>query len=157
LLPVLDVDHYTVSAWVRYTGIQNDKTLGRWEVLEKPAAYWVNIRTNGKVRVGGFYGGCSSAAWQFLDSTTALPKNTWKHVAATYDGARLRVFIDGRAAGSKAVAGRTCISGQPLAVGAKNDPGHGLLEAFFDGRLDDVRIYNRPLTASEVGQLAARP
>ena len=49
LLPVLDVDHYTLSAWVRYTGVQNDMTLDRWEVLEKAGAYWMNVRTNGLV------------------------------------------------------------------------------------------------------------
>jgi hypothetical protein len=157
VLPVLDVDHYTLSAWVRYTGVQNDKTLDRWEVLEKAGAYWMNVRTNGLVRVGGFYGGCTNPAWQNFDSTRALRVNTWKHVAATYDGARLRVYIDGKAAGSKAISGRTCVSGQPLAVGAKNAPAKGLLEAFWDGRLDDVRIYDRALSLAEIGQLALRP
>jgi hypothetical protein len=157
LLPVLDVDHYTLSAWVRYTGVQNDMTLDRWEVLEKAGAYWMNVRTNGLVRVGGFYGGCTNPSWQNFDSTRALKVNTWKHVAATYDGARLRVYIDGKAAGSKAISGRTCVSGQPLAVGAKNAPAKGLLEAFWDGRLDEVRIYDRALSLAEIGQLALRP
>lgn len=117
---VLDVNAYTLSAWVRYTGIQNDQTLGRWEVLEKAGAYWMNVRTNGLVRVGGFYGGCASTNWQYLDSTRALPVNRWKHVSTTYDGTWLRVYIDGRAAGARRVSGRTCVSGEPLAVGAKN-------------------------------------
>lgn len=145
---VLDVDRYTLSAWVRYTGIENDQTLGRWEVLEKAGAYWMNVRTNGRVRVGGFYGGCSNPSWQYLDSTVAIPVGRWRHVASTYDGTWLRVFVDGRAAGAKRVTGRTCVSGEPLAVGAKNNPTKGLLEAFWDGRLDDVRIYDRALALS---------
>jgi hypothetical protein len=157
LVPVLDVDHYTLSAWVRYSGVQNDQTLDRWEVLEKAGAYWMNVRTNGLVRVGGFYGGCTNPSWQNFDSTRALKVNVWRNVATTYDGTRLRVFIDGKAAGSKAISGRTCVSGQPLAVGAKNAPAKGLLEAFWDGRLDDVRIYNRALGAAEIAQLATRP
>jgi hypothetical protein len=154
---VLDVDRYTLSAWVRWTGIENDQTLGRWEVLEKAGAYWVNVRANGRVRVGGFYGGCANPNWQYFDSTRAIPVGRWRHVAATYDGTRLRVYIDGTASGSKLVSGRTCVSGEPLAVGAKNNPSKGLLEAFWDGRLDDVRIYNRALTGAEVAQLATRP
>ncbi len=154
--PVLDLDAYTLSAWVRYTGIQNDQTFGRWEVLEKAGAYWMNVRTSGLVRVGGFYGGCLNANWLYLDSTRALPVNRWRHVAATYDGTWLRVYIDGRAAGAMRVSGRTCVSGEPLAVGAKNNPSKGLLEAFWDGRLDEVRIYRRALTLTEIGQLAAR-
>jgi len=156
--PVLDVDRYTLSAWVRYTGIENDRTLGRWEVLEKAGAYWMNVRTNGRVRVGGFYGGCSGPnVWQYLDSTRAIPVARWKHVASTYDGTWLRVYIDGRAAGAKRVTGRTCVSGEPLAVGAKNNPTKGLLEAFWDGRMDDVRIYSRALSLNEIRQVATRP
>jgi hypothetical protein len=156
--PVLDVDKYTLSAWVRYTGIQNDQTLDRWEVLEKAGAYWINVRTNGRVRVGGFYGGCSGPnVWQYLDSTVTLPVARWRHVASTYDGTWLRVYVDGRAVGAKRVTGRTCASGEPLAVGAKNNPTKGLLEAFWDGRLDDVRVYARALSATEVRQLATRP
>jgi hypothetical protein len=153
---VLDLDTYTLSAWVRYTGVQNDQTLGRWEVLEKAGAYWMNVRTNGLVRVGGFYGGCANANWQYFDSTRALPVNTWRHVAATYDGTWLRVDINGRAAGAVRASGRTCVSGEPLAVGAKNNPAKGLLEAFWDGRLDEVRVYDRALTRAEIGQLATR-
>jgi hypothetical protein len=154
---MLDVDTYTLSAWVRYTGIQNDQTLGRWEILEKAGAYWMNVRTNGLVRVGGFYGGCANPNWQYFDSTRALPVDRWKHVATTYDGTWLRIYIDGRAAGAKRVSGRTCVSAEPLAVGAKNNPTKGLLEAFWDGRLDEVRVYGRALTATEIGQLATRP
>jgi hypothetical protein len=157
LLPVLDVDHYTLAAWVRYTGVENDATNERWEVMEKAGAYWVNVRTNGQVRVGGFYGGCSGpGVWQYLDSAKVLPTNTWRHVAATYDGAVLKVYVGGTLSGSKAVSGRTCVSGEPLAVGAKNNPTKGLLEAFWDGRLDDVRIYDHALTAAQVRALAAR-
>ena len=156
LLPVLDVDHYTLSAWVRNTGIQNDQTNERWEVLERAGAYWLNLRTDGHVRVGGFYGGCTTAAWKFFDSTTVVPFGAWRHIAGTYDGTTLRVYVGGKPAGSMAITGRTCASGQPLAVGAKNAPAKGLLEAFWDGRLDDVRIYDHALSAAEVKQLAVR-
>ena len=152
---ILDVDRYTLSAWVRPTGVENPQTFERWEVLEKAGAYWMNVRTNGRVRVGGFFGGCANANWKYFDSTRAIPMGQWRHVAATYDGTWPRVFINGTAAGSTRVTGRTCASGEPLAVGAKNAPAKGLLEAFWDGRLDDVRVYNRALSLSEIGQLAS--
>jgi hypothetical protein len=132
----LDVNRFTVAALVRYTGVENDKTFGRWEVMEKAGAYWVNVRT--------------SAAWKYLDSNVAVPTNTWTHVASTYDGSTLSVWINGSRAGSMAVTGRTCNNNLPLSVGAKNYPAAGLLEAFWDGRLDDFRIYGRALSASEI-------
>lgn len=146
----LDVNRFTLAALVRYTGIQNDKTLGRWEVLEKPDAYWINVRTNGRVRVGGFFGGCTSSRWKYLDSNVAIRKYTWTHVASTYNGSTLTVWINGTRAGSMAVTGTTCSNNNPLAVGAKNYPAQRLLEAFWDGKLDDIRIYNRALSATEI-------
>ena len=151
---VLDVDSYTLAALVRYTRVPNDQTLGRWEVLEKAGAYWLNIRTTGRVRVGGFYGDCNGgAAWQYLDSSRPIPINTWTHVASTYNQSRLTVWINGERAGSKAVSGTTCSNDEPLAIGAKNAPAKGLLEAFYDGLLDDVRIYKHALTATRIRAL----
>jgi concanavalin A-like lectin/glucanase superfamily protein len=151
---VIDVNRYTLAALIRYTGVENDATFGRWEVVEKAGAYWINVRTNGRVRVGGFFGSCNGGpAWKFLDSTSPIPTDTWTHVASTYNGSRLTVWIDGRRAGSKAVSGKTCANNEPLAIGAKNAPSKGLLEAFWDGQLDDVRIYSRALSAAEIGGL----
>ena len=151
----LDVDRFTVAALVRRTGVENPSTLGRWEVLEKAGAYWLNVRTTGQVRAGGFFGGCTDDRfWRYVDSTRTVPVGTWTHVAATYDGSRLRLYIGGRAAGSLAVTGRTCANDEPLAVGAKDAPALGILEAFWDGRLDDVRVYRRALSATAVADLA---
>lgn len=150
----LDVNRFTLSALVNYTGVQTPDTLDRWEVLEKAGAYWLNIRTNGLIRAGGFFGACDKTAnWKFLDSTIAVPTNAWSHVAATYNGSKLVLYVNGVAAGSLNVTGTTCSNNEPLAVGAKNAPAKGLLEAFWDGQLDDVRIYNKALTATQIAAL----
>jgi hypothetical protein len=146
----LDVNRFTVAALVRYTGIQNDMTLGRWEVLEKAGAYWINVRLDGHVRLGGFFGGCTNPSWKYLDSTVAVPLNTWTHIAGTYNGSRLVVWINGVRAGGVAITGATCSNNEPLAVAAKNAPAKSLLEAFWDGQLDDIRIYRRALSATEM-------
>ncbi|MER7471382.1 LamG domain-containing protein [Micromonospora sp. NPDC000018] len=157
LRPVLDVDHWTLSAWVRYSGVENDKTGGRWEVLEKADAYWMNVRTSGVVRVGGFFGGCEGpGVWQYLDSAQPVARDTWTHLTGTYDGSTLSVYVNGVLTASRPVSGTTCVSGEPLAVGAKNNPAKGLLEAFWDGRLDDVRVYRRALEPAEITHLAQR-
>jgi hypothetical protein len=153
--PSLDVNRFTLAALVKYTGSQTPETLDRWEVLEKAGAYWLNIRTDGHVRAGGFFGGCANNRfWKYFDSTGTVRANTWTHVAATYNGSKLTIYIDGVASGSMNVTGTTCSNDEPLAVGAKNAPAKGLLEAFWDGQLDDVRVYNKALTATQVANLA---
>lgn len=154
--PELDVNRYSLTAWVNYTGVANDLTLGRWEVMEKAGAYWLNIRTDGRVRVGGFYGGCTNSNWKYLDSPNPIPINTWTHLASTYNGSQLAIWVNGVKVATRAVTGATCVNAEPLAVGAKNAPAKEILEAFYDGRLDDVRVYNRAISASQIATLAAR-
>ena len=48
------------------------------------------------------------------------------------------------------MTGRTCSNAEPVAIGAKNKTSAGLVEAYFDGRIDDFRIYDRALTAAEI-------
>jgi hypothetical protein len=151
----LDVNSFTLSAWVRYTGVVTPETRGRWEVLEKAGAYWLNIRTDGHVRAGAFFGGCdNSQYWKYLDSTATVSPNTWTHVAATYNGANLTTYVGGVRSGSLSVQGNICVNNEPLAIGAKNAPSKGILEAFWDGQLDEVRIYNRALRATRIARLA---
>jgi hypothetical protein len=151
----LDVKRFTLAAWIRYTGTVTPETRGRWEVLEKAGAYWLNVRTDGRLRAGGFFGGCeSSQFWKYADSTATVPTGVWTHVAATYNGTRLVLYLNGVRSGSLSVTGDTCTNDEPLAVGAKDAPAKGILEAFWDGQLDEIRIYSRALRAPRIARLA---
>jgi hypothetical protein len=154
--PALDVDHFTLTAWVRYVASVHDD---RWEVLEKDGAYWMNIRTDTRrVRVGGFFGGCGAAGrWIFLDSSTAVPAATWVHLAGTYDGATLRVYVNGVLSASRAVTGTLCSNASPLGIGAKINVATGGVEAYFDGRIDDLEVYDRALSAAEIRTVRGTP
>jgi hypothetical protein len=146
----LDVNSFTLAAWVRYLPNVHDD---RWEVLEKAGAYWMNIRTDTrKLRVGGFFGGCTAVGnvWQFVDSKKTIPASTWVHVAGTYDGTALRIYINGVLDNTLAVTGKTCVNTSPLGIGAKNHTAVSQIEAYFDGRIDDLRVYNRALSAAEI-------
>jgi hypothetical protein len=150
----LDVNRFTLAAWVRYLPQLHDT---RWEVLEKAGAYWMNIRTDTRrLRAGGFFGGCDPEAapvWHYLDSVTPIPERKWTHVAATYDGAALSIYINGVLDHQMPLSGITCANAEPLIVGAKVMPSAGISEAYFDGRIDDVRIYRRALSPSAIRRI----
>ena len=76
-----------------------------------------------------------------------MPLNAWTHLAATYDGAVLRLYVNGALAGSIAVSGAMAASTGVLRIG-----GNGVWGEWFAGLIDEVRVYNRVLTASEVQQ-----
>ncbi|MFN8178787.1 MAG: DUF4038 domain-containing protein [bacterium] len=69
----------------------------------------------------------------------------WTHVAFTYDGSTVRGYLDGVEALSVADASSLVPRGHSLRLGVD-----GAYQQFFDGSLDDLRIYDRALTAAEV-------
>jgi hypothetical protein len=84
-----------------------------------------------------------------------LTADAWRHVFVTYDGsskaAGLRIYVDGRLQPQTAAADTLANSiqnDQPLRIGSRST------SAVFRGAIDDVRIYDRALTADEVAQLA---
>ena len=93
-----------------------------------------------------------------LRANVATPLNRWTHVAVTIGGGRGTIFINGVAAGSAALRFR------PTDVLGPNDSrsaeplylGRGAAGGFFTGRLEDVRVYNVPLTRAEIVAEAAR-
>jgi hypothetical protein len=74
-----------------------------------------------------------------------VPLNTWTHVAMTYDGTTLRLFVNGLQVRASVVGGPMPVSGQPLRIG-----GNSVWGEYFRGMIDEVRIYNRALTAAEI-------
>jgi len=78
--------------------------------------------------------------------------NTWAHLAGTYDGATERLYVNGVQVASKAQTGSIISSANPLQIG-----GDKIYGQFFQGLIDEVRVYNRALTANEIQNDMNRP
>ena len=81
----------------------------------------------------------------YLRGTTAAALNSWTHLAATYDGSTLRVYANGVQQSSKSVSGAIDTSTGALRIG-----GDSVWGEYFAGLIDDVRVYNRALSPSEI-------
>src|SRR5207248_324381 len=75
----------------------------------------------------------------------ALPLDTWTHLATTYDGSTLCLYVNGTQAASRSVGGPISGSTSPLRIGGNNVWGE-----YFNGVLDEVRVYNRALSQAEI-------
>ena len=82
----------------------------------------------------------------------ALTAGVWTHLAVTYDGAALRVYRNGTQAATKAATGAIQTSTGALRIG-----GNLIWGEYLDGRIDEVRIYNRALSAGEISTDMTRP
>ena len=147
--------YITLSAWVKSAGT-NETILykGRnsdayYEQYHLGIAY---SSREGHFAMKRNSGGLPGTGWQGCDGVTTLNGTTWNLLTATWDGSIMKTYINGRLEGvnSSAPAGPIDdYSGGNLRIGMKwsHDP------AWFQGAIDDVRIYNRALSADEVQQL----
>lgn len=83
---------------------------------------------------------------------SGLAAGTWYHVAATYDGSRMRIYLNGVELADRACSGSIQTgnnAGIPLGVGAFPENATSWVDE-FPGALDEVKIWKRALTATEI-------
>ncbi len=147
----LDVDQVTLSAWV---WIDGSNTAAQANIVRKgptgsgsSRVYLLTVKYGGGVRG---YVVLDDLRVADADGGTVLSKETWHHIAMTYDGSQVRVYIDGSLDHSSGLAAGA-IADNDLNVFIGGMPGSGWN---FKGNIDEVRIYNRALAASEIASLA---
>jgi hypothetical protein len=86
-----------------------------------------------------------TSAEAILRGTSALLLNGWTHLAASYDGTTLRLYVNGTQVASVAASGAITTTAGSLRIGGNN-----IWSEWFAGVIDDVRVYNRALTATEI-------
>lgn len=138
-------------------------TVAAWIKLRRPDSHGSVVCkhdwTDGKSR--GFVLRCyapeqinftiGAGGWKSTDGTTRVPANQWSHVAGTYDGRHIRIFVNGRLEGTNEIKQAYTPSPLPLRIG------HAAFamenKRKFDGQIDDVMVWNRALSEQELRAL----
>ena len=149
----------TFAAWIYRTG-DGSSTFPR--VVTVPSArFYLTTVSSGSTGGVGFLQDCSSGSdgnWQANGSPYTY--NAWHHIAATYDGSAMSntpaIYIDGVAVtvSVQAAASQVCLTGSGtsyIGAGVNNPP--AAIANFFQGYIDDVRIYDAALTAAQIKNL----
>ncbi len=85
---------------------------------------------------------------------TPAPINTWVHLAATYDGSTVRFYVDGQEVMNQPLTGRFVMDTTPVILGGNgNGAGDANVTERFSGRVDEIMLYRRALSATEIAQL----
>ncbi len=86
------------------------------------------------------------------DTSYPFSGNTWIHVAATYDGTAMRMYVNGVEEESSLGPGSIAANLIDVGIGAQANGSRK-----FRGQMDDVRIYRRALSAAEITEIASVP
>jgi hypothetical protein len=97
-------------------------------------------------------GGTLDGSIRQTSGTTPLPVDRWSDVAVTYDGAKLRLYVNGRQASSRATTGTIQTPSNPLWIGGNRPYGE-----HFHGLIDEIRVYDRALSGNEIRRDMAMP
>lgn len=160
----LDVDAVTIAAWIKTE--QND---GQWNrILDKGWQTGYNLCIGGDFEGKTWYRTRAhlECAQKPVTSETPVVDNKWHYIVGTYDGRTLQLYIDGKLDIEKKLkdpcedkdkwnqAAPIKHNDVDIMIGRLAVPEPNPYEhAFFDGLIDEVRLYNRVLSAQEIQQL----
>jgi chitodextrinase len=151
-LPGLDVagSALTIAAWVRSTAFSSSvdqRFVSKAAGTAEQDHYWMLGQTmvagQNRLRLRLKTNGNTAT---LVASSGNLPVGTWYHAAATYDGANMRLYVNGVEVGSLVKTGALTTSSSASVNIGRNPDGSN----YMSGVIDDVRIYNRGLTSAEI-------
>ncbi len=147
----------TISLWVKWTGTQDGDCCGSFGAI-------LARQANGQfsddiIALNAADPNVGRIVWRqaggpapvLLTSTSPVGTN-WHHIAVTFSPGGSSLYVDGQLQGTATGAAMGNNPGTPLSIGAWAGDGGG----FSTASLDDVAIWDRPLTASQVAELAGQ-
>ncbi|MCR9292343.1 MAG: DUF1553 domain-containing protein [bacterium] len=147
-------DSFSIGAWVRTPG---DRSMAAISKMDQASNTGYEIELS-QLRVRGVLARAApDLAMSVVTEADVLKPNQWHHVLLTYDGSKsasgIAVYVDGKRAKLKIESDQLgeydFQTSKPLQIGRRDQQAAGI-----GGAIDDLRIYDRALSDSEVAQLA---
>jgi len=141
----LDItDEITIAFWINTDDSGNNED--NPYVIKSDNTYAIKHKTNNNIEFY-IYDGVRYATWYSVDSSF---NGQWHHVAGTYDGSVLNLYVDGELKDTANHTGSINTDTYNLNIARNSE----ITSRFYDGAIDDVRIYNRALGPEEIAGLA---
>ncbi|MEM3483956.1 MAG: LamG-like jellyroll fold domain-containing protein, partial [Candidatus Woesearchaeota archaeon] len=130
----------TLEAWINLAATPTTTQM----IIEKgnlaaDSVYWLYVTSSGTLK-----GGVNISGWKEVSDGGSVSPNSWHHVAMVYNGSAVRLWLDGTPTGSALSAtGNIGVNNLNLIIGKYST-------YYLKGTIDEVRIYNRALSAEEI-------
>ncbi len=132
----------SLSAWIYPRTVKSESVMRKGP--GSSGVYYLYISGSGAVRLA-----INNIGWD-TGGYTLPATGRWYHVVGTYNGQHRRIYVDGELRNEIAQAGVISANNYTLTIGQRGDSAE-----YFSGDLDELRIYNRALTAGEIAALYA--
>ncbi len=144
-------DQITMSVWIKtdyskqYAGIIN-----KINPVEPCVGYGICNDSQNKL-CGKIYWDHAQGIGSVIFSSAKITDNNWHFIAFTYDGAIAKLYLDKELVATQTYTGGIQTNTEPLLIGW--DQNTYLGDRYYQGIIDDVRLYNRALTDAEINKL----
>ncbi|MHC4461929.1 MAG: LamG domain-containing protein [Planctomycetota bacterium] len=146
--PDFDItNQITVAAWIKVGAFDR-----KWQaIVAKGDSTWRLHRDRDKSALGFACTGLlvPGTRWGSVRGTVDVNDGQWHHAAGVYDGQNIYLYVDGKLDTSKEASGTIKISDQPIYIGENAERP----KRFWNGLIDDVRVYSYGLSADEVAAI----
>jgi hypothetical protein len=137
----------TVEAWVKPAGGAWVAVVSKLVHTASNEGYSLEILNQNKVSL---ILGNNSSDWNLVTSNTALTPGAWSHIAATYDGSTVKVYVNGLLDKSSTWTNGITDSGTNLLLGSRSGT------TFYSGQMDEVRVWTVARTEAEIRETLCR-
>jgi hypothetical protein len=138
----LDVTNITLSAWIYPTIIDNQERM----IFEKSYGDgWEFSVDQSGLKVNAKHGGVYESSFMNTNNNGIIVANRWQHVAWTYDGLVTKLFVNGNVVQTLNKTGDLAVNNGNLYISSRGG-GYG----FFQGIIDEPKIYNAALSDEEI-------
>jgi hypothetical protein len=172
-LGALETGH---AGWVQVAhspsidSISHQVTVAAWVDLESPVTAPDNFGTALSRQIGTgqnqyyhlsiFQGQANlfittDAGYVSPHSQALIPQGTWTHLAGVFDGTTARVYVNGVEVDRAPLTGTFRADTTPVILSGNGNDASGVPNELFPGRIDELMLYARALSAEEISQLAA--
>lgn len=154
--PIVNRSNFTLSAWIKPRSYDEYRMILSQGQQNKSPYQWDWWISKGRM----YFQMSNELAQDFgltLFGTTegSIPLNEWSHVVVTRDGNKYKMFINGEQAAEKVISGFIDQPYNPyqFRIGSRLNVDGSKVVNVFDGALDEIRLYSKPLSNDEVRKI----
>jgi len=134
---LLDLEELSVTVWINPSSWPSS---GLATIVSKDENFEFHLDTSG--RVFWWWGGGARE----LGTSATIPLNQWSHIAITYEEGEQHIYINGVSQAQSTASSGITLNNDSVFIGTD----WNFHSRRFDGLIDEVRIYDGPLSSSEV-------